>query len=74
MQGEIIDHGESVRKYGGKYRNIGAIEINGEIDGKQTSMCLSVALVNESITRGSTVDNGRCLGNEVPRAGVWFLK
>lgn len=46
----------------------------GKINGRLTSMCRSVALVNESITRGKTVANGKCLGNDVPAAGVWFLK
>jgi hypothetical protein len=37
---------------------------------KQTSMCRSVAPGNESITRDSTGDNGRCCGKDVPEAGV----
>jgi len=37
---------------------------------KQTSMCRSVAPVNESITRDSTVNNGRCFGKDAPGAGV----
>lgn len=35
-----------------------------------TSMCRSVALVNESITRERTAGRGRCLGNDAPGAGV----
>ena len=41
---------------------------------KRTLICRSVALVNESITRGMTLDNGRCFGYSAPEAGVWFLK
>lgn len=46
---------------------------NREMNGwkrRRTSMCRSVAPVNESITRGSTVDKGKCFGNDVPGAAV----
>ena len=65
-------------QYGSNRRDkLGDEEIGNKVGDNRrrlTSMCRSVALVNESITRGRTVESGRCLGKDVPDAGVWFLK
>ena len=41
---------------------------------RPTSICLSVADVNESVTSAMTRDNGKCAGCVVPGAACWFLK